>query len=324
MNTIMKIVYFDKGGIFLKEKPIPEPSAGEVLIKVAMAAICNTDIELSRGYYDFAGIPGHEFVGMVVKSPDRRELEGKRVVADINIVCGYCDMCISGKSRHCVNRRTIGIREWAGAFAEYVLAPVQNLHVVPETLTDEEAVFAEPLAAALEPTQQIHINNTKKILVMGDGKLGLLVSLALKHYNPGLTLLGKHEEKLAIARDAGIKTIYRGSADVGLESFDLVVEATGTAEGINEAINYVKAEGTIIVKTTSHQPSCVNLAQITVKEICVLGSRCGDLDLALSFLKEGYVNIHPLIDRIYPLEQFTQAFEHANQRGSKKVLIRIG
>lgn len=320
----MKMAYFHNGSVIIREKEIPHPSAGEVLIKVTMAAICNTDIELSRGYYDFSGVPGHEFVGIVIKSPDNRMLEGKRVVADINCGCGDCAMCREGKHQHCMNRRTIGIKDWNGAFAEYVLAPLQNLYEVPDKLPDEEAVFTEPLAAALEPTQQIHITNQQKVLVMGDGKLGLLTALAWKHYNPGLHLLGKHSDKLAIAEQAGIKTILRDLFEHDRqECYDIVVEATGTAEGINEAIDYTKAEGTIIAKTTSHLPSSVDLSKIVVKEICILGSRCGDMDLALSFLQEGYVNVKPLIEADYPLEEFEKAFEHAIRPGSKKVLIRM-
>jgi len=394
-SEMMKVVNFNQGRIEMKEIPVPEPSSGEALIRVSMAAICNTDIELFKGYYDFSGIPGHEFVGVVVQAPDHRELEGKRVVADINRVCGHCPMCLSdmpGKRRHCINRKVLGIKGWDGAFAEFIVAPVENLHIVPDGLTDVEAVFAEPLAAALEPAQQIKIDATQRVLVMGDGKLGLLTSLALRHYNPNLTLVGKHPDKLSIAQAAGIKTILRGdpkhddskyncenyletdpkdspendsdgkpenipedtpegkpeansedtleanpadnaynAEDTYVESaheqiqekYDIVIEATGSPEGINEAIEKVKAEGTIILKTTSHQPSCVEMSRIAVNEICVLGSRCGDLSLALSFLQKGYVNVQPLVEKIYPLEQFAEAFEHASRPGSKKVLLQI-
>lgn len=196
--------------------------------------------------------------------------------------------------------------------------------MVPDVLSDEEVVFTEPLAAALEFTQRIDVSNSHNMLVMGDGKLGLLIALALKHYNPSLTLMGKHHDKLAIARNAGIKTIHRDLLDLKQqETYDIVVEATGTADGINDALDYVKAKGTIIAKTTSHLPSSINLAKIVVNEICILGSRCGDMDRALSFLREGYINVHPLIERIYSLEQFDKAFKHACHPGSKKILIQV-
>ena len=294
-----------------------------------MAGICNTDIELFEGYYHFEGIPGHEFVGIVDQSPGNPYLEGSRVVCEINCGCGRCRCCKNGRQRHCEARRVIGIKDWDGAFAEYVKAPLENIHTVHASIRDEMAVFVEPLAAALQLSQQIHIRCDDRMAVLGDGKLGLLTALALRHYNPDLLLIGKHTDKLAIANQQGVQILHRPSPESISELrrntgyFDIVVDATGKAEGINEALELIRPEGTIVVKTTSHQPSSVQMSRIVVDEITLVGSRCGDFGLALAFLENNWVNVLPLIEATYPLHDFEAAFDHARRPGAKKILIKF-
>ena len=323
----MKAVWFENREITLTAAPVPEPGKNEALVKVLMAGICATDTEIYQGYAEFSGIAGHEFVGVVRKAPAHTGLVGKRVVADINCGCGKCAWCRCGDPRHCEARRVIGIRGRNGAFAEYISVPAQNLHVVPETVETLRAVFAEPLAAALEITQQAHITNSMRILVLGDGKLGLLCALALKHFSSRVMLAGRHTEKLAIAGNQGIDTLHtaeggiRQSAFRRTGRFDMVVEATGSPTGIREALELVRPEGTVIVKTTSHSPSQIDLSTVTVNEIHLLGSRCGDIDLALRFLENNRVDVLPLVEKIYSISGFTGAFAHAAKKGSLKVLI---
>jgi threonine dehydrogenase-like Zn-dependent dehydrogenase len=326
----MKAIVFKDKKMSFVDKPIPETGDGELLIKLSMAGICHTDIELFNGYYGFAGVAGHEFAGIVEKSPLTPELEGKRVVADINCGCSICAWCLKGNQRHCPSRKVTGIAGRDGAFAEYIKVPVQNVHLVDETISTAEAVFVEPLAAALEISQQVHITGDLRMMILGDGKLGLLIAAALRHYNPNLLLVGKHAENLAIAKKQGVNTLLihspaelADSLPEKLGLFDLVVEATGKADGINYALNFTKPEGTIVVKTTSHHPSQINLARIVVDEINIAGSRCGDFDLALSFLKNRLVDVTPLIESIYPFSGFEKAFRHACRPGAKKILLNF-
>lgn len=325
----MRAILFNDKTLSFIDKPPPRPDHGEVLIKPRMAGVCATDIELYKGYYGFSGVPGHEFVGTVVAAPGNPHLEGRRVVAEINIGCGQCRWCRVGERKHCEARRVIGIMNWDGAFSEYVKAPVENLHFVDDALGNEEAVFVEPLAAALQVSQQVHVTGSQQVVVLGDGKLGLLVALALRHYNPGVMLVGKHPEKLQIAGGQGVKTVHLKSPDsisrlvATLGPFDLVVEATGREEGINQALGLVRKKGVIVAKTTSHQLSKLALAKIVVDEITVVGSRCGDFALALEFLKNRWLEVAPLIEAIYGFSRFPQAFDHAMRPGAKKVLIRF-
>jgi len=325
----MQAVRFADGGISLVSRPRPRPGSNEVLLKPLVAGICNTDLELLQGYHAFGGVPGHEFVAVVAKAPGRPELRGRRVVCDINIGCGRCRWCAAGDPRHCEARRVVGILNWPGAFAEYLTVPAANLHLVDDAVPDEEAVFAEPLAAALEVGQQVHVTACLKMAVLGDGKLGLLAALGLRHYNPGLLLVGKHPPKLAIAQRQGVATFHVKSPQAYEELaqeqglFDLVVEATGRPEGINHALSLVRPEGTLVVKTTSHEPSKIDLARVVVAEINILGSRCGDMALALDFLRNKWVKVRPLIEAIYPFAQFKEAFARARRPGAKKVLVRF-
>jgi len=311
----------------MADVPPPDISGADALVKVLMAGICATDIELYKGYQNFQGIPGHEFVGRVEEAPQAPELVGKRVTVDINIGCGKCLRCQIGDARHCPLRRALGIRDKDGGFADYCAVPIENLRVLPEGLETIDAVFAEPLAAALQIAQQVHIRHNTKIAVMGDGKMGLLCALALNHYTSDLTLLGRHPEKLGIAAGENISTI--NVSEVSPEAlkqrlrgaFDVVVEATGNPEAVNQAAKLVAPEGTIVAKTTSHRPSEINLAELVVDEITLLGSRCGDIGFAVKCLANRWIHAAPLVESVYPFADFARAFEHAMTPGSLKILV---
>ncbi len=296
-----------------QERPVPGPD--EALIRVLTAGICNTDIELLKGYMNFSGTPGHEFVGVVEEAASASHLVGRRVVADINIGPG------PGDHRHTEGRRVLGILDCPGAFATWLVLPVRNLILVPEGLPDEAAVFAEPLAAGLEVAQQVHIKATDRVLVLGDGKLGVLTALGLRHYCPRLVLAGRHPDKLAIAQAQGVRTSLSQHL---FGAFDIVVEATGNPEGLGQALKLVRPEGTIVPKSTTEADSSINLAQIVVREITLVGSRCGDLRLALDHLSSGLVDPSGLIQSVHPLDDFARAFAEASRPGARKVLLRIG
>jgi threonine dehydrogenase-like Zn-dependent dehydrogenase len=310
----MKRILFDSGRIILADGPKPAPSGDEVLVRVLLAGICNTDIELLKGYMNFSGTPGHEFVGLVEAAPSRPDLVGKRVVADINIAPG------PGDHRHAPDRAVLGILGHDGAFARYLTVPAANCRVVPDTLPDEAAVFAEPLAAALEVGQQVHIRATDRVAVLGDGKLGLLAALGLRHLCPGLVLVGKHTEKLALAEAHGVRTAMAGDIQ---GPFDLVVEATGRPAGLSQALDLVRPEGTIVLKSTTEADTCLNLSRVVVQEITLVGSRCGDTALALDWLARGLVDPTGLIEATFPLERFEEAFSMASRPGALKVLVRV-
>lgn len=321
----MKAVWFESGSYKIIDMDKPEPKKNEALVKVLCAGICNTDIELYRGYYGFSGVPGHEFVGVVEKSPDYPELEGSRVVADINMpVTPY-----KGDPRHAAGREVLGIVDHQGTFAEYVCIPLNNLFSVPDGVTNLEAVFAEPLAAGLEPCQQIHFKADDRVLVLGDGKLGILSALGLKTVCPSITLAGKHDSKLKIAADQGIGVVKISDPEnvfehfKGQELFDYVIEATGSEKGLSQALDLVRPEGTIVAKTTSHKPSTFNLARLVVDEIKVIGSRCGNIGFALSHLEGHCIDVTRLIEAEYPFSNFAEAFELALLRGSLKVVLHM-
>ncbi len=321
----MKAIFFTGNDLAVTERSMPAVPAGEALLKTRCVGICNTDLELFSGYYGFTGIAGHEFVAEVVRADGRPELVGKRVVGDINCACRECAWCCSGRHRHCPNRTTLGIVARDGAFAEYFTLPIVNLLEVPDTLSDEKAVFCELLAAALEPGQQVRITNQDRVLVLGDGKLGLLIAMGLRFAAPGMLLAGKHEEKLAIAAELGIRTVLldssTGSPELGSKSFDVVIEATGKEDGPARALQYVRPEGTLVLKTTSHKPTEMDIAQVVVDEINIIGSRCGDMDLGLRYLVNDWVDPAPLIEARYDFAAFPEAFARAQKPGAKKVLV---
>ncbi len=310
-------------GLSLLETSQPCPGPGEALLQVLLAGICATDLEILSGYQGFQGTPGHEFVGLVLNSPTHPELEGHRVVGDINCGCGHCAWCLAGDPRHCPDRSALGIRGRPGAFAEYLTLPAGNLHPVPQGLQDEQAVWAEPLAAALEVSQQLHITSGMQVAVLGDGKLGLLAALGLRHYAPDLVLLGRHASKLELAGQQGVRTRLLSQEEPHHSpEFDLVVECTGRPQGLRTALELVRPEGTVAVKTTCSQETSLDLSQVVVNELRLLGSRCGDLGLALDFLAQGKLDVLPLIDTVLPLSEIQAGLERAAQSGALKVLLR--
>lgn len=302
-----------------KEIPVPEPPSGEALVRVTLSGICNTDIELCRGYYPFAGILGHEFVGVVEASPDDT-LTGRRVVGEINAVCHDCSTCRASRPTHCENRTVLGIVNRNGAHAEFLTLPVENLHPVPESVPDEAAVFAEPLAAALEIQQQISISPDDRVLVVGDGKLGLLIAQTLAVTNCQLLVLGRHEKKLALLESRGIETTANSDA-ISERSFDIAVECTGRPEGFEIARRSVRPRGTLVMKSTYAAEMTLNVAALVVDEITMIGSRCGPFEPAITLLKEGLVDVAPLIHARYSLDDGPAAFEHAQRPGVLKVLL---
>ena len=324
----MQAALFRGGRIELSAMSAPEPTQGEALLRPRMSGICGTDLELLRGYQEFSGVPGHEFVADIVRAPGREDLEGHRAVADINCGCGECPECLCRGQSHCPDRSVIGIRGRQGAFAQYLTAPVENLHNLPEGMPDRLAVFAEPLAAALRITQQIHVTAAMRIAVLGDGKLGLLTAMALRTTNPDILLVGRHPEKLKIFEEVGGKTLQIGQeeasalrGEAGDTAYDLVVEATGNPEGMEQAVRMCRPMGTIALKTTARHSASFPFAGIAVQEQRIIGSRCGDLDLALHYLQYGLVDPEPLIETVLPWTEITRGVEIAAERGSKKVLL---
>lgn len=317
----MKAIFFDKKLNFVRNYPTPVPGVNEALVRIRMTGICNTDLEIIKGYMGFRGIIGHEFVGVIEKINGKTQrLIGKRVVGEINCGCGTCDWCRKGLKNHCPERTTIGIAKKDGAFAEYITLPNDNLLEVPENISDEEAVFTEPLAAAFEIMEQIHIKPADKILVMGDGKLGILCSLALNLAHADVTLMGKHEKKLKIAEGQHVSTVKLKDLKIS-KAYDIVVEATGAAEGFGMALQLVKPRGTVVLKSTVAEGRETNLAPVVIDEISVIGSRCGPFKKALRALSGKLIDVKPLITGIYPFDGAEEALRKAAKRDSLKVII---
>ena len=316
----VKALRFENGDLSLSETVVPYRE-NEALIRVALAGICNTDLEIVRGYAGFNGTLGHEFVGVVEQSPIKTQI-GRRVVGEINIGCGQCDLCQTGDARHCLNRTALGIHNRDGAFAEFLTLPPQNLRIVPDTVRDRQAVFTEPLAAACEILDQVTIRSIHKVAVIGDGKLGQLIARVLATTGCDLVLIGKHFDKLELAAKAGIKTIKIG-AEMNLRSFDLVVEASGSASGMQLAIDLVKPRGTVVLKSTFHGGAVpVDTTRIVVDEITVVGSRCGRFENALKLLETGQVDVEPLIAAEFKLSDGIEALKKAAQPGTLKILLK--
>jgi threonine dehydrogenase-like Zn-dependent dehydrogenase len=317
----MWAVYLNRGLEIRQDYPIPSPPPGEARVRVKLAGICNTDLELMRGYLDFRGVPGHEFVGVVEEAPDHLEWVGKRVVGEINAACRVCPTCRAGRPTHCPNRTTLGISGRDGAFAEYLLLPVVNLHEVPPEIPDEAAVFVEPLAAALEILEQTHIRPTDRAVVLGDGKLGSLVAQVMQLTGCDLLVVGRNPNKLALLARRGIPVAH--VEDVGDLSADVVVECTGSPEGFHLARRWVRPRGALVLKSTYHGTVEANLTMVAVDEVTVIGSRCGPFEPALRLLRQGLVDVQPLIHARYPLQEADRAFEHAARKGALKVLLEI-
>ncbi len=294
------------------------PMTSTALIKVHLAGVCSTDLQILKGYMGFKGVPGHEFVGSVSEGP--RELIGKRVVGEINFACGQCDACRRDLGRHCPMRKVMGIVDADGAFAEYVSVPVENLHLVPDNVSDEEAVFTEPLAAAFEILTQIQLDPGDDVLVLGDGKLGSLCAQVLRLTGAKITALGKHGDKLALIKKAGVRTILLNDWQPRL--FDVVVEATGSASGFELALSAVRPRGTLILKSTIAGNHQISLAPVVINEINVIGSRCGPFPDALAALASKQIAVTPLIDKVYSLDDGVAAMTHAARPGARKILLR--
>jgi threonine dehydrogenase-like Zn-dependent dehydrogenase len=299
--------------------PIPEPTLGEALVRVSVASICNTDLELLRGYADFHGVLGHEFAGVVERAPGAEGWEGQRVVGEINVACITCTTCQAGNPTHCPNRTALGIAGRDGAFAEFLKLPIRNLHRIPDTLSNEAAVFTEPLAAACEILQQVHVHPTDRVAVVGDGKLGLLCAQVLALTGCDLTLVGHHAEKLAIVARRSIPTALED--DLEDEQFDLVVEATGHPGGYEAARRLVRPCGTIVLKSTYHGLLEADLTMAVVDEVTLVGSRCGPFGPALRLLEYGLIDVMSLVEACYPLSDSLSALEHAARPAALKILL---
>ncbi len=319
----MRAVVFDNGLKLDKNYAKPSPRKGEALIKVNTIGICNTDYEITKGYMGYKGVLGHEFTGVVEEiNADDKSLLNKRVVGEINCGCGECEWCHQGLERHCPNRSTLGIWQREGCFAEYVCLPVKNLLEIPENVTDEEAVFTEPLAAALEILEQIHIPPYKKVAVLGDGKLGLMIALALNAAGLDLVLIGKHENKLEIAKNQGVKTKLLSDVEIKKE-YDFVVEATGSISGFETSLALTKPRGTLILKSTIAASKEFNFAPVVVDEITIVGSRCGQFAPALRLLESGRIDVKPLISDVFELDEAIEAFERNKEKSSIKVIVKV-
>ena len=316
----MKALFLEPpGSLTLRETPA-RAADGECLIRVRMAGICGTDLQLLDGYAGFRGIPGHEFVGVVERGPaaDARWI-GRRVAGEINVGCGACTFCAAGVKEHCTSRTVVGIIKRDGAFAEYLSLPAANLHEIPDSVDDETAVFVEPVAAACRILEQVPIDKTTRVAVLGDGRMGLVIAQVLRMASNEVTLFGRHEHKLAIARALGLAVTRPNEADRA--SFDLVVDATGRPGGLPQALELVRPRGTIVMKSTFHGEAPMASWPIVVHEVTLVGSRCGPFRRAIEVLASGAIQVKPLVSGVARLEDYESAFVQA--RGALKVLFRV-
>ena len=316
----MRALAIEQGAPGLRERPVPA-RPGECLVRVSLAGICGTDLEILAGYAGFTGVLGHEFVGIVEHAPDADAgWIGRRVVGEINIGCGSCRFCRDGVKEHCTSRTVVGIRGRDGAFADYVSLPAVNLHAVPDTVADEAAVFVEPLAAACRVLEQLAgPAMSADAAVVGDGRLGLLVAQVLVRAGARVTIFGRHDEKLRLGREWGAETSMTPASNASRGRFDVVVEATGRPAGLDAALSLVRPRGTIVLKSTIHGTAPISTTPIVVDEVTLIGSRCGPFSKALDLLTEGTIDVAPLISARYPLTGWRQAFDAA--RTCLKVLL---
>lgn len=332
--SAMRALWLEDGELRVRDDvPVPDPPSGEALVRVLRAGVCNTDLELVRGYVPFTGVPGHEFVGRVVEGPE--ELEGRRVVGEINAVCGECRHCRQGRRTHCERRTVLGIVDRHGAFSEYLSLPVENLHPVPSDLSTDHATFTEPLAAALEIREQVRVGPGDRVLVVGDGKLGLLVAQSLALTGCDLTTTGHHRENLALLEARGVRTLLTATSESGTASpdardgapevgaFDVAVEVTGSASGFREAVRALRPRGTLVMKSTYAGELTLDAAEVVVNELTLVGSRCGPFPPALRLLTRGDVEVEPMIHARYGLERGIEAFRRAGASGVLKVLLEM-
>jgi threonine dehydrogenase-like Zn-dependent dehydrogenase len=307
----------------LAEVPLPAKES-EALVRVVKSGICNTDLEIVQGYAGFNGTLGHEFVGIVERADDAAELIGKRVVGEINAGCGTCKLCAAGDSRHCPVRTVLGITGRDGAHAEFLQLPSRNLIEVAENVSDEQAVFTEPLAAAYGITEQVEIGPATDVAVIGDGKLGLLCAMSLALRSQKVTIIGKHASKIAIAQKSGVEGVLLNNLSPSMSRrFDVVVEASGSESGLATALDLVKPRGKIVLKSTFYGTPVWAASRLVVDEITVVGSRCGRMAPALDLLKSGAVKVEDLIDDEMPLSYGVAAFERAAEKGTLKILLSM-
>ena len=315
----MKATFFD-GKNMKYDENYPDPKPGESLVRVNLAGICGTDLEILDGYMAYNGVLGHEFVGVVEQSQNP-DLVGKRVVGEINAGCNKCDSCKKGMQRHCPNRTVLGILKRDGAFAEFLSLPEENLHVIPDSISDEQAVFVEPLAAAFEITEQVALNPKWKVAVVGDGRLAQMICQVLKLSCPDVTCFGRHQNKLANLEKFEIPTKI-GITTFDSQSYDLVVEATGSNSGFTDTMKLVKPRGTVILKSTIASRENLDLTPTVVNEITLIGSRCGLFKPAIDALATGIISVDSMIDSTFTLEKFSEAVEHAKKPDTLKVFLK--
>ena len=299
---------------FRRELPKPKLGPGETLLRVRAVGICDTDLQLAQGYMGFQGILGHEFIGETAG--------GKRVTAEINNPCNQCATCLAGRPRHCPNRTVLGILNHDGAMADWVAVPTQNLHPVPDTIDDLQAVFIEPLAAAFRILEQIELSASLSFAVLGDGKLGILCAWVARLAGAKVHLIGKHPHKLKLAGPS-IETHLIDGMDFGSDKYDIVADCTGSPTGLPAALKLVRPCGTIVLKTTIAGTYEINLAPVVIDEVRIIGSRCGPFPKAIEALARGTIDVGPLIGAIYPLDNAEEAFRTAAAKGSKKVVIQV-
>lgn len=320
----MKALFFD-GRLSLRDVPTPRPAPGGALIRVNLAGICGTDRQILKGYAGFKGIPGHEFVGEVTEC-ESESWVGKRVVGEINLACGHCEWCRRRLGRHCPSRAVMGIIHWPGTFAEFITLPTVNLHQVPANVPDEAAVFTEPIAAACEILEQVTISAGTRAAIIGGGRLGLLIAQVLRHVGAEVTLVGRSETKLDLARSWGFHTVrdengMDANAEISPKSFPLVVEATGSPQGLDLALSLIEPRGTVVMKSTFHQAAQFDTAKLVVDEISLLGSRCGNFEKALDLLEAEAIRTQEMITKIFSLDAGVEAFRYLETPGCLKVLL---
>jgi len=320
-SPLMTAVVFDGKKLFVTKTPLPVPGNNEVLVKVLKAGICNTDLEITRGYVpDFNGIPGHEFVGIIAEACDT-SIIGKRCTAEINYGCGTCDYCRNGMERHCPKRTVLGIINRNGAFAEYIAVPVKNITFIPDAIPDNRAVFIEPLAAALEILDQISITAKHTVLLWGEGKLGLLIGQVLSTTGCSLTIAGKHADKMAFIENNKVKKVLAENFQDG--KYDIVIEATGNPSVFNRALLNVKPRGTLVLKSTYANDITFNPSSVVVDEITILGSRCGRFAEAIAFMSKNDIPFERLISREFHISSALEAFEYSAKPGILKVVLDV-
>lgn len=317
----MRALRFIDKCLSLSDVPRPDEPA-EALVRVVKSGICNTDLEIVRGYAGFEGTIGHEFIGIVERADDAPNLIGKRVVGEINAGCGTCERCLAGDPRHCPSRTVLGIVGRDGAHAEYLQLPSRNLLVVPDNVSNEQAVFTEPLAAAYGITEQVDIDSETKVAVIGDGKLGLLCAMSLGLRSRPIILIGRHRRKMEIAERHGAEGVLLSDVTPSMHrQFDVVVEASGSESGFATAIDLVRPRGKIVLKSTFHGTPVWPAARVVVDEITIVGSRCGRFAAALDLLSGGKLDVSGLIEDEFPLSRGVEAMTAAASRGSRKILL---